>query len=472
MSTINREQIFQEVTEFIDCCAGSAYNVADLLLSPLYMHAIQPASVVVPSLKKRVARIMFRVIGFFRSRITFRKQVDIIFWPVEYSHIRQMEAVYRNLNTLGFQCMWVTNRKKIVVQLKKQNHKAVYVPDSFTLDFMLMKRIRKSVTTTLPSQKFNDIIKMHLPVLASLIKLNETIIARFNPKALLVGNDLTVEGRVASTIFKNNGIFTCCIQHGDMSHPLHTKHVVDSFFLYGTKSLKEIAKYDASARFSVTGAPYLENSWKSDDELLNDWPGMFSPCILVALSGPGNNTSYAHHQMLAEAVFKLAHELKDIHIVVKLHPKDRLENYPQREGQYESDRIRIVPYSPDSSIFSWLHKCDILITGASTTAIEAMHVSKPVITLDFMNEYKGFSFIDECATMHVNDYSALKEAVQLLLSDDRERNARIEKGRAFATDYYLSGAEHPSARIADAILEGMQMSGKVKVGSGRKLVRS
>jgi predicted glycosyltransferase len=93
-----------------------------------------------------------------------------------------------------------------------------------------------------------------------------------------------------------------------------------------------------------------------------------------------------------------------------------------------------------SDIFDWLQGCSMILTGASTTAIEAMALDIPVITMDYCNELYSIDFIDAGATIHVTHASGLVAAVRQVMStggapaDVQQRVAEFLKGTYVALD--------------------------------------
>jgi hypothetical protein len=118
--------------------------------------------------------------------------------------------------------------------------------------------------------------------------------------------------------------------------------------------------------------------------------------------------------------------------------------------------LHIVPHDAagfPSDIFDWLQGCSMILTGASTTAIEAMALDIPVITMDYCNELYSIDFIDAGATVHVTDASGLLAAVKNLLSaghmpaDVQQRTTEFLKGTYFALDGKSSQRAAESLRL-------------------------
>lgn len=467
MSSIDREGIFQEVIAFIDRSAGSEYNLADLLLSPIYLDAIQRTQIS-HTWKKKLVHFVYKARRIFRSGPIPQKTFDIILWPAEYSHINQMSLVHLRLEQAGFRCIWIANKKKVMRRLRTLQYDFYYVPEPYSVSLFFMLRLwRKHITHT-GHHKYNTTICRQLPIVAAYIQLANKLINNVKPVGVLVGNDLTPEGRVATQVFKRAGIYTACIQHGDMTGPIHSRHIVHEFFVYGKRTLESLPHGVSDTRFLITGAPYLEHP----GELITKSPKPNSselraerPYIMVALSGPGNNTSFVHHQQLVEAIFKLADQIKTFLIIIKLHPKDRPAHYAEVGKRYPGNHLTIIPHNADRSIFDWLRGSTLLITGASTTALEAMYLGIPVISVDLMNEYSSVPFIKNGATAHVRSYDELEYAVRILSEITTERKDLILKGELYVTDYFCIREKKSSELIAESIMQSTGLKANMSQSS-------
>jgi hypothetical protein len=141
---------------------------------------------------------------------------------------------------------------------------------------------------------------------------------------------------------------------------------------------------------------------------------------------------------------------------VKLHRKDRLEYYEkviQKCGQskihFVTDRMSGFP----SSIFDWLQGCGVLLTGASTTAIEALLVDVPVVTMDFAGELNGVDFIEMGATTHVRSYTELEEKVGALLHSKELRGQTRDQAAAFLQEMFFALDGRSAERAADELIK-------------------
>ena len=332
----------------------------------------------------------------------------------------------------------------------------------------LLDRLSEPIAPSLPSgpgenlpaarveQVIRQTLTRQIPTLLETILATERILDELTPRALVVGNDLTLEGRAAVLTARRSGTPTLSLMHGTVtSDPLQKHHVVDRFLVYGDRSREELLSAGlAPQRVVVTGNPQLssrpEPSRTTDPrvvELAGIPPG--SPWILVASSGPGHRTSWTHHQAFVRALEELAHALPEIRFVVKLHRKDRRSSYPT------SPPFAIIDHGTEgapSTIFSWLRGPIALITGASTVAIEAMLMSVPVVTVDLLDELSNVDFIRAGATQHARTSQELHGIVERLVHQTQpaESSEGIEP---FLRSTFASLDGGAARRAARSILE-------------------
>lgn len=462
---MRKEEALQFIKSLISEWKSDLYNIPDILISTLYLELIAERNR--DSLKLRLHQILKNlkaILSFASKEKSFSlPPCSVVFWPAEYSHLRQLYPVARKLANQGVPYLWLVNKTKVRDQLIEYKESFIFFEACNFGSAEVFKDYSDTVdqlgsTHPLFSGRLRNLLKRNLRQIISLIQFNEAIIEACHPRVLVAGNDLTLEGRLASYVFKRNGIFTCCVQHGDMSGALESVHVVDEFYVYGNESLARTKTFDSATQFKITGAPYLDSLRSLQLGLDPAIQKMLTidaskTYILIAFSGAGNNTSSTHHQQLVNAVFKLSQVAPEINIVIKLHPKDRPELYEGARKQFRVNNVYIVKHNDSifgPSIFQWLQGCKLLITGASTTAIEAMRISIPVVTLDFLHEYHSIPFISAGTTIHVTEPDALITEVRRIIYDSGGHHPN-QRAIEFAENYFQEGGDASGKIVAEIL---------------------
>jgi hypothetical protein len=160
----------------------------------------------------------------------------------------------------------------------------------------------------------------------------------------------------------------------------------------------------------------------------------------------------------------LSNELKDVLFVVKLHAKDDRGYYERASQSIGSSRLLVIPHGASGyprDIFEWLIGCPLVLTGASTVAMEALYVDVPVVTVDYCGETRGVGFIDAGATTHVTSHEALAAAVCKLLADRRPSEEVQGRTETYLQRAFFARDGASARRIADEV-KVMMASGEVR----------
>lgn len=388
-----------------------------------------------------------------------RQAVPLLFLPIEPTHISQMKPVFESLKKLNKDFIIATNRS-LIYENVKDSFPSIFLPKKVTLlpsnlEQKMLKCIQllfstysQQANTTLPLRFMQQRIEAELNGLVNLYHQFEELIHYLKPSKVFVGNDSTLEGRLMTFLArKQANLKSYCLMHGSVSgEPLDTYHQVDCFLTYGQVSFDDLVRNGMDpARLKVSGAPYMDQFlFKGESDIhpvLKAKLGLSSdkPYVLITNSGPGHSTSHAHYQTTLDAIFRLHEAIEGIQWVIKLHRKDSLANFKNILSTYPENSIHIIEHHTEgfpTSIFEWLQGATCLLTGCSTVAIEAMTLDIPVITMDYMNEFRHVDFIDQKATIHVTNYEELHNAMSTLLSDIDQYKPILAKAKEFAQHYF------------------------------------
>jgi UDP-N-acetylglucosamine 2-epimerase len=266
-------------------------------------------------------------------------------------------------------------------------------------------------------------------------------------------------------IANERDVITVSLAHGSTTgDPLQGAQIANKFLVYGENSYKQLIEKGVSDRkLEIVGAPYLDSGIKQTGrinseikrKLLKDKEQM----ILIATSGPGHTISYNHHVKTIKSIMKVTTRYPEIKFVAKLHRKDRIEYYEKIKKEIPESKLIVVPNNTSkypNNIFTWLQGCKLLMTGASSCAVEAMVMKVPVITMDFMNELLNVDFIDAGATIHIRSYSELKVVVKNLIDSNWDMTDIINKADSFIKkNYYRTNgkASYRSAKIIENLIK-------------------
>jgi hypothetical protein len=428
----------------------------DVLLSPIYLHALNalrqgPAQ---PPLKTRKTLEGARSLGYhLKMRLLERiaawrsaapKRADVVLWTRDITHTVTLHPVSRALEAEGMSWCMLACQPRIFKELRRMQSPAVYALGAWPRIVLAARREgawRAKELTANSGCKLPDIpgygsaglestvretLVHFLPAVSEAIAIARAVLDQTEARVLVVGNDVTLEGRAGCRVAQGRGIPTAVFMHGSVSgSALQSQHCADRLLVFGKIQRMELMHQGiADERIVVCGAPSLDDRKRQSGRThprLQSRLGLRDgePWILVATSGPGHSTSLAHHRRIIDELVGLSKALPSVPIVIKLHRKDRLEYYRERITDHPAARLHVVAqdaYGFPRDIFDWLQGCSMLLTGASTVAMEAMLSDVPVITMDYCNEIPDIDFIKAGATVHVTRPGGLEDAVRKILA--------------------------------------------------------
>lgn len=408
------------------------------------------------------------------------EQVDILFWPCEPTHIKAMRPVIRWLAEEGISHHAFACKPRIHAELVAQGIPTVS-PEAYWSHEMSAARKQgerrakellaageidySRLTPFGNTQTLVENLRAESELLIPLVyraQCNaENMLERIRPKLLVVGNDFTYEGRVGVQMAKAAGVATACPMHGVVANnPLHTAHISDKYLAYGDSSRRHLLEIGLDDdKIAVVGAPYLDDQPKQSGHIdptireqlkLDD----SKPYVLAANSGPGNTISYEHHDRVLDAMCQASAALPQMQFVAKLHRKDRVEFYEKATANLPEARLQFIQHGAQgypTNIFNWLQGSTVLLTGASSVAVEAMLMGVPVITMDYANEITGADFVDSGTTTHVTDAQGLIEALRALVESPEQRAQALERSNTYLQDMFLSVDGNSARRTGEEL---------------------
>ncbi len=472
-------------------------DALDVLLSPIYLAVLGATRAPGTGRSHQPNRTLDRLRNWaYQKKVAYRQRTaaqqsapagptDILFWSRDVTHTDIMQPVASAATRLGSTCRLLACQPNIFDTLRRVAKDPVYTlgawgPLARAARIEGAKRadqfaessaweLASSPTGSVPPRittAVRDAVVAYLPLAAESIANARAALDAFRPGVLVVGNDLTTEGRAGCRVAAANSVPTAMFTHGSVNgDPLEAMHCADRILLYGDRQRRTLSQLGiADERMTVCGAPHLDNLPKQTGrthpqlkEKLSLADG--SPWVLVATSGPGNRISAAHHQIMIGHLVELARALPEVPIVVKLHRKDRLDYYRQALVDCSPGRMHVVPADTvgyPASIFDWLQGCRAVLTGASAVAVEALLMDVPAITMDFCDEIHDVGFIDAGATAHVSNGRSLLEEVRDAAHGDgpsAELRARIT---AYLKDAFCALDGHSSERGAETLRQMFQ----------------
>jgi glycosyltransferase involved in cell wall biosynthesis len=197
------------------------------------------------------------------------------------------------------------------------------------------------------------------------------------------------------------------------------------------KALKEFSK--TAKKVVVTGQPRYDVLYHADKiydrtKIMRDL-GLNSNKKMVLWTTSTHSLSLEKNLKCIKAVYNTISSLKDVQLVIKLHPEE-----DQNASLYKEDKpFKPVIVEGRADTYALLYACDLMITKSSTTATEAVALNKPVIILNLSGEPDPIDSVKEGVALGVYKEEDLKTAIEKLLKDDSE----LAKNRKHYIEKYL-----------------------------------
>ena len=406
--------------------------------------------------------------------------VTVLFWPQLSMHSKEHIPVAKCLSQAGVLTGFVLNQAIEFESVRRQDTNAVYAGRAWPERLRKARQEGRDAANRMPEspglplppflrdlpeevlvRELRSTIVQMLPLVHRTVAATKAAIREIKPRVLVVGNDLTLEGRTQCMVAAELQISTACFMHGIVSgEPLQGRHLAHTILVYSERNRQELIDLgEKPARIQVCGAPSLTNRKRQTGSVNSEVKQYLNlvdgqPWILLATSGPGHSVSVVHHRRLIAAMMRLSARMPSVKFITKLHPKDRIEYYRQVRHAVPDSRLMIAP--PKSALASlpfddWLQGCSAIVTGGSAAAIDAMLYDVPVVSVDLAEELLGISFIEYGATLHARSEEGLSLAVNAVLTGS-ERAAEVHaRAREFVQGSFHELDGNPCEVAADIL---------------------
>ncbi len=339
-------------------------DVLDVLMTPIFLAVLEatrqrrgPGATPLAALGSRARAWAYEARERMFERLAARRSpaaepADVVLWPREVTHVAVFRQVSAALRELGTGCRLLACQAKVFELLQRDDPTAILAYAAWPGPIREARRHGRRRAArlaacgrwdvpplgTIPRDTLEHAVRstvvQFLPRAAEAIATARAVIDTLHPKALVVGNDLTIEGRAACRVAARREVPTAVFMHGSIAaEPLHALHCADRMLVYGPIHQEQLIRQGLTPeQVVVCGATHLDRVPRQSGvphPQLRRTLGLVEgkPWVLVATSGPGHSISHRHHELVIEAVCQLATAMSDVPIVVKLHRKDRLEYY-------------------------------------------------------------------------------------------------------------------------------------------------
>ena len=376
------------------------------------------------------------------------RNIDLLFWPWQLNHEEIIAPLLQELNQSSLKVNLFSHHPNFSADFKKK-HEAIWLsPPKVHADLSYKKsrsfKLLYSASSSLSILKsdgkkvnFQAIVQKcfqwYYNLIHETITYFDTITTQNKVSSIFIGNDLTIIGRVIGLLAKKKGIKTISYMHGSIKSELWKYLIVDRFYVYGIVNKNLLLQRGVKEeQIVIAGSTKLELAKQTTPtNIIQRTP--YKEAILVAFSGPGHSVTEAHHKQIVAVLENVITQFQDIRFIIKLHQKDRLKYYLKIEGAPNVSFVQFQDQQYSSDIFDWIKSVDLIITTASSSALEALAFNKPSLSIDTLHHLPEVPFIKAGACYYCHSQEEVIKQINKL----RDTNFPIPaKGVNFREQYY------------------------------------
>lgn len=428
MTLEDNSTIFDDLNKLSQKLTSENKTYFNYLILPIYLKLINSELTKKPiqsGIKYHIIKLLHYILFKIELTKKFKKDCILIF-ATETNHLHQIVPV-TNLLKEKYNILFISNKNLILKNSLLNDYKKfhLYLPsiskasnkDKYEFELALKDALGTSASKNIINTSTNAIVDVYCNNINYTKKLERywnKIFKKLRPKAVIIGYDIPAEARVLAENSNRRNVPTIMIQHGAIAKVdgIFGSHMSNTILVFGDIAKQTLIDSGCKSDIKITGAPYL-------DTFINNHKRNYKPSneqlkILVAFSGPGHLTSENHHKESIALLVKAAKIHKNkIAFYFKLHPKDNSSYYEEFKANKSFNNIyfSLPDNNPSNNIFDWIEFCDMVFTGASTVAIEAMLLEKPTISIDLTGDYKDLAFNKIGAVKYVTSENELNDII-------------------------------------------------------------
>ena len=311
------------------------------------------------------------------------------------------------------------------------------------------------------------------------IEMAKRMIDHEKPDIIIVGSEYTNFERAVCIAAKLKGTPTLAIQHGTM-HPYHPGYIylkedissegsvespycpiTDKIAVYGPyakKILTEISSYPNDS-VVITGQPRYDILSKAEEifnkEKTFEKLNLDKNKKVILWATYSHGLTKEENEKYFYVVYSAVKELyDDVQLIVKPHPcecYDYKNISSMREKISKEIGFNPIIVDPFYNTFELLHTCDLMITGYSTTGLEAMILDKNVIIMNLIDEQHIIPYVESGAALGVYKEEDLIINIKNTLYD-KEIKEKLKKAREkFVYEHAYLQDGKATERVCDLI---------------------
>lgn len=153
------------------------------------------------------------------------------------------------------------------------------------------------------------------------------------------------------------------------------------------------------------------------------------------------------NDILLSCILDSLSKFPDMQLVIKLHP-DEIGISKDVSKSYDLSKVRITK---DIDLYELLSACEIMLTAFSTTALEAMMLDKPVITINLTGEPDKMPYAESGAAIGVYRKEDLSPAIKNIFEDEQVKEDLALNRKRFVHEHGYATDGQAAKRVVKLI---------------------
>jgi CDP-glycerol glycerophosphotransferase (TagB/SpsB family) len=240
---------------------------------------------------------------------------------------------------------------------------------------------------------------------------------------------------------------------------LEDRLLSDYFCVSGfqSKSLKEKFLKDTK-EIVITGQPRFDSLARADkffnrNGICRKFGLISDKKILLWATDSGLSVEESKENI--STVYDAAKAVENAQLVIKLHPAEDQEAPLYKQNHHYAPVI----IGGKQAISELLYVCDVMITKASTTALEAAILNRPIIVLNLSGEPDPMPYVEKSVALGVYKKEDLVPTIRKILYDEKIREKLAKQREKFVYEYAYIQDGKASERVANLILDLIEKPG-------------
>ena len=432
---------------------------------------------------KKLSQKFINVIYNLQPKINNKKNILLVnFDPLEYENLLiELNNQNTNFFLLNTRKPAITNKKSLNI-IRKSNSKIldinefsklikqellstknvqheiskifnndVFFEKSFSINGMSFWHSIKKSFKNICISRFNESIER--------ILLLNKLFESYDVSTIFVWVDVGQEEKECILVGRNFSIDSIMLQHGRFQ----TSKIWDKFSKYlgqfpsALLSDKQIVWGEITKQYALShnhnqndiivgGSPRHDKFFNFTSKKSNSGIILLATTGTMFLSADSCVTSsQIRYDEYIREIYRIVKSLPGKKLVIKPHPSQILRKFVKDLIEQIDPTIPIIENMANEELFN---TCELLITfNNSTTALEAISLGTPVISLQTENWAKEDDIVQNDGIVSVHDISECENAIKKILSNSEYRKNVLEKSNNFLNKY-MSNPGNASKKVA------------------------